>query len=139
MRRNETWRTEMTRPKLRGLKWKIVNLREWVLHFDLFFLLATISLSKSWVNQMGQGIYSWWPIMEWSEAEAEAASVLRLGYCTAIVLNNWDLKLKKTTLNLNLWIKKNLKVRMGKKICEENELIALGAIPQQLHPNLIRI
>ena len=96
----------MTKLKLRGLKWKIVNLREWVLHFDLFFLLATISLSKSWVNQMGQGIYSWWPIMEWSEAEAEAASVLRLGYCTAIVLNNWDLKLKKTTLNLNLWIKK---------------------------------
>ena len=101
--------------KLEGLKWQNPNLEDWneklwILEGKFcilaFLFLATISLSKSWVNQMGQGIYNRWPIMEWSEAEAEAASVLRLGYCIAIVLNNWDLMLKKTTLNLNLRIKK---------------------------------
>ena len=36
----------MTEYKFRGLKWKVVKLREWILHFDLILFIFGIGPTK---------------------------------------------------------------------------------------------
>ena len=41
-----TQRTEMAVYKFRGLKWKVVKLREWVLYFDLILFIFGIGSAQ---------------------------------------------------------------------------------------------